>query len=50
MYKYIGNGFVAGIPARDLTEEEAERIGVDIIKACGLYEIPKKSRKVKDGE
>lgn len=29
VYKYIGSGlYVPGVPARDLTEEEAERYGV----------------------
>lgn len=48
-YKYKGNGFVPGIPARDLTDDEAEQIGVAIIEASGLYEAPKKSVK-KDGK
>lgn len=25
MYKYLGNGFLPGIPARNLTDEEAEQ-------------------------
>ena len=49
MYKYVGSGFVAGIPARDLTDEEAEKIGIEKIMATGLYEAPKKLPK-KDGK
>lgn len=42
MYMYIGKGsFVPGIPARDLTDQEAEAIGVKKVMATGLYLKPK---------
>lgn len=44
MWKYKGIGFIAGIPARDITESDfanfSKRIQ-DIIKTCGLYELVK---------
>lgn len=37
--KYIGQAFIPGIPARDLTEEEVEKYGgVDFLLATGLYQ------------
>lgn len=42
MYKYIGKGFIVGLPAMDLTDAEARAIGLKKIKASGLY------KKVKD--
>jgi hypothetical protein len=38
MWKYKGGGFVPGIPARDLSDEEVQAIGEDVLKASGLYE------------
>lgn len=42
--KYIGAGaFIVGIPARDLTEEEAKRFGgADYLVELGLYEVVSK--------
>lgn len=38
IYKYIGNGAsMIGIPARDLTEEEAKEYGIAMIMSRGLY-------------
>jgi len=38
MWKYIGKGtFVLGIPARDLTDEEAQHIGISRVRKSGLY-------------
>ncbi len=37
-WKYKGGGFVAGIPARDLTASEGKKYGEDLIKKSGLYE------------
>lgn len=52
--KYIGKGFVwlAGVPARDLTQEEIDALGLDpaVLKASGMYEMtppPKTTSKVK---
>lgn len=37
--RYLGGGFIPGIPARDLTELEVERCGgVETLAATGLYE------------
>ena len=46
MYKYAGNGsYIVGIPARDLTNKEAEQYGINRLVASGLYEAPKRSRR-----
>ena len=39
MARYLGGGFVPGIPARDLTVEEVERFGLEAVEASGRYEI-----------
>ena len=37
-YEYIGDGsFLPGIPARDLSEEEAEAAGLEVLEKSGLY-------------
>lgn len=38
MLKYIGKAFIVGIPARDLTDEEAEKYGKFTLIQSGLYE------------
>jgi hypothetical protein len=40
--KYIGTGGVIGIPARDLTDEEARRFGgeADLLKIKGSDNLP----------
>lgn len=57
--KYVGGGFLAGVPARDLTDEEAEQFGgAKALVASGLYVESKPADKVdkadktakKDGE
>jgi hypothetical protein len=56
MLKYIGNGdFVAGIPARDLTDEEVAQLApeqVDDLVMRGLYQKPadRKAAKNKPAE
>lgn len=36
--KYVGDGFLPGVPARDLTEDEVkEHGGLGELKASGLY-------------
>ena len=42
--KYKGNGFMHGIPNRDLTDFEVEIFGIDRLRASGLYEEVKKSK------
>jgi hypothetical protein len=38
MLKYIGGGFIPGVPARDLTEEEAKLYGGRLaLMRSGLY-------------
>jgi hypothetical protein len=37
MLKYNGNGFLAGIPARDLTDDEVKQFGEKELLATGLY-------------
>ena len=48
MLKYVGKGaFLIGVPARDLTDEEIEKLGLDkkaLIKS-GLYEEDKPQSK-----
>ena len=36
--KYLGGGFLPGVPSRDLSSEEANRFGVERLIASGLYE------------
>lgn len=52
--KYIGGGFLPGVPARDLSADEAEQYGgVKALVASGLYveEKPAAGKKAdKDGE
>lgn len=45
MWKYLGPGFLPGVPARDLSDEEAESYGVE---NSGLYERDPKSKKAKE--
>lgn len=37
MLKYIGKSFIVGVPARDLTEEEAKHFGRARLIGTGLY-------------
>ncbi len=42
MLKYIGQGFLPGVPARDLSDDEVEQCGgEEALIASGLYEIPR---------
>lgn len=37
--RYVGDGFLPGVPARDLSDEETrEHGGVRVLVATGLYE------------
>jgi hypothetical protein len=47
MLIYTGKGFWAGIPARDLTDEEVERIGEEKILLTGDYARPREIEKPK---
>ena len=52
MWKYTGKGaFILGIPARDLTDEEAQKIGISRLKKSGLYKKiaePKAAKRSKE--
>jgi len=45
--KYVGRGFIPGVPARDLTEEEVERFGAKMLEDSGLYEKARTSGRSK---
>lgn len=48
MWKYIGKGsFALGIPAKDLSKDEADQIGVERLITCGLYEHIEEKAKTK---
>jgi hypothetical protein len=50
MYKYNGKGFIAGIPARDLTDEEVKQYGEKRVLASGLYEKVKERKAKKEND
>ena len=46
MYKYIGTGFIIGIPARDITPAEYNQMSAadqQTVKDCGLYKFVKQA-------
>jgi hypothetical protein len=48
MWKYKGGGFIPGVPARDITEQEYEQLDAELQKAVresGLYEQEKQVQK-----
>lgn len=45
--KYVGGGFLAGVPARDLTYDEARQYGVSKLTGSGLYERASSPQKPK---
>jgi len=45
MYKFTGNGWIHGVPARDLTDEEAKFYGIKQLLESGLY-IKEKDKKI----
>ena len=48
MLKYIGNGFIPGIPAKDLNREQVKKYGgVKFLLETGLFEKVKPKRKIK---
>lgn len=52
MLRYIGGGYLVGVPARNLTDEEIKEYGKDRLLKSGLYveDAPKASRKYKRSE
>lgn len=45
--KYVGGGYFPGIPARDLTYDEARQYGVSKLTGSGLYERASSPQKPK---
>jgi len=46
MLKYTGNGFIPGVPARDLTEDEVKQYGRARLLRTGLYsEVSRRTNK-----
>jgi len=43
MLKYVGNGWLPGVPARDLSDAEVKLYGEKRLIASGLYEKVKLS-------
>lgn len=43
MLKYVGGGHLLGVPARDLSDEEAAAYGLETLLASGLY-VEEKSK------
>ena len=52
--KYIGKGFIPGIPARNLTLVEVKRFGKEYLLSTGLYveklSVKEKHTEVTNGE
>ena len=46
MLKYIGGGFLRGVPARDLKDDEVRRFGFSYLVRSGLY-VPMNIAEVK---
>lgn len=49
MLRYIGKGFIAGIPARNLTDEEVSQFNKRRLLESGLY-VEVRERKKKSQE
>jgi hypothetical protein len=47
MLKYIGGGFLRGVPARDLKDDEVARYGYSYLVRSGLY-LPEKQEPVEE--
>ena len=47
MLKYSGSGFITGVPARDLTEDEVKQYGERRLIASGLYYKPIEKKQLK---
>jgi hypothetical protein len=49
--KYVGNGFLPGVPAKDLTAEEVKAAGGEtfLLKSKLYVKISKKEQEVKHG-
>lgn len=49
MMKYLGGGFLVGVPCRDLTKEEVKKFGEAFLLASGLYARPAAKAPTKKG-
>ncbi len=50
MLKYIGQGFIPGIPARDLKDHEVEKFGEEFLLKTGLFAKPEEKILVEEIE
>ncbi len=51
MLKYVGKGFLTGVPARDLSDKEVEdNGGEEFLISTGLYAKPEVTKKTKTKE
>ena len=41
MLRYKGGGFIRGVPARDLKDDEVQVFGIHYLLRSGLYELVK---------
>lgn len=48
MLKYIGRGFLRGVPARDLKDDEVRKFGYSYLVRSGLYIPEKQEPKVEE--
>lgn len=44
MLKYLGGGYIPGIPARDLTDKEVQKFGNELLVSTGLYAPPEPAK------
>ena len=42
--KYVGTGFLPGVPARDMTNDEAREYNISRLLKSGLYQIQRPKR------
>ncbi len=47
---YVGGGFVAGVPARDLNEDEVKKYGREFLLRTELYVLPPVKEKPQPAE
>jgi hypothetical protein len=47
---YLGGGWLPGVPSRNLTKDEAELYGVQVLLDSGLYKLATPKKEKKEGE
>jgi hypothetical protein len=47
MLRYLGGGFIRGVPARNLTDDEAKKYGKARLLKSGLYKEVKEKKPAK---